>query len=715
MGRRRRVPHRHRRARPQGPAGRRGARRHPARVGRPPTARCSAQAWDDLDITYDDYIRTTEPRHRAAVQEFLQRVYDAGDIELDSYEGLYCVGCELYYKEDELDDGHRCPIHGTPGRARHRGELLLPALALRGPSARSTTPSIPRRCSRRASATRCSASSSRACQDFSISRTSISWGIPLPWDDRHVAYVWFDALINYCTAVGYPDDRARFDRYWPVELPPHRQGHPPPARGVLARDAHGRGRGSRRRCVFAHGYLLVGGEKMSKTRLNQIAPADLVAEFGVDGFRYHFLVDQRFGPDGDFCYEAMVARYNADLANNFGNLANRVLNMAVNYCGGVVPDTRADGPLVQQAADAFAALTGAPRRARLRERLRRGVGSHPRHERLHRGPAAVGAQQGGRHRRGRGGARRLPGGAADRGAAGVADDPPGRGELWRRLGPARHARRTSACPRPPPGACSRPGRRWRRAHPCSPGSSPARPTNDPLGRQPLPPRDGSPRPGPTRRPRRGPARPGSSAWSAWAPTWRPRATRSSSPIATPTCGPPSASTRTTRRASPTEWGQLEMLAGTPSSSSRSARPASTSTTSTHRPDEQETAFRCADPPRAPARPRARDPHARRVGRHVPRARRRRACRARTVFHCFTGGPAEAERALDARRVPVVQRHRVVQERRRRARRRAPRRRSTALLVETDAPYLAPVPHRGQAERARVGRRRRARAGRGHGA
>ena len=90
-------------------------------------------------------------------------------------------------------------------------------------------------------------------------------------------------------------------------------------------------------CVFAHGYLLVGGEKMSKTSLNQIAPADLVAEFGIDGFRYHFLTDQRFGPDGDFSYEGMVARYNADLANNFGNLANRVLNMAVNYCGGVVP------------------------------------------------------------------------------------------------------------------------------------------------------------------------------------------------------------------------------------------------------------------------------------------------------------------------------------------------------------------------------------------
>jgi methionyl-tRNA synthetase len=111
--------------------------------------------------------------------------------------------------------------------------------------------------------------------------------------------------------------------------------------------------------VFTHGYLLVGGEKMSKTRLNQIVPADLVEEFGSDGLRYHFLADQRFGPDGDFSYEALVARYNADLANNFGNLATRVLNMAVNYCDGVVPATRANGPLAEAAARAFAGITDA--------------------------------------------------------------------------------------------------------------------------------------------------------------------------------------------------------------------------------------------------------------------------------------------------------------------------------------------------------------------
>ena len=120
--------------------------------------------------------------------------------------------------------------------------------------------------------------------------------------------------------------------------------------------------------MFAHGWLLVGGEKMSKTQLNQIAPADLVADFGVDGFRYHFMADQRFGPDGDFSYEAMVQRYNADLANNFGNLANRVLNMAVNYCGGVVPDTREDGPLRRRRGGRVRRAVRRDGPARLRDR-----------------------------------------------------------------------------------------------------------------------------------------------------------------------------------------------------------------------------------------------------------------------------------------------------------------------------------------------------------
>jgi methionyl-tRNA synthetase len=315
-----------------------------------------AEAWALLDISNDDFIRTTEPRHHQAVGEFLQRVYDAGDIELSTYEGLYCVSCELYYAEDDLVDGH-CPIHGTPVErvteenyffklSRFEDRLLAHYTehpeAIEPAGKRSEVLGIIK----------------QGLRDFSISRTSISWGVPLPWDTSHVAYVWFDALVNYCTAVGYGKDRARFDRFWPADY--HLVGKDIlrqhavywPAMLMSAGEAPPKH-------VFAHGFLLVGGEKMSKSGAGQIYPADLVAEFGVDGFRYHFLADQRFGPDGDFSYEAMVARYNADLANNFGNLANRVLNMAVNYCDGVVPDARANGPLVDAVVSAFDAQQAA--------------------------------------------------------------------------------------------------------------------------------------------------------------------------------------------------------------------------------------------------------------------------------------------------------------------------------------------------------------------
>jgi methionyl-tRNA synthetase len=308
------------------------------------------EAWELLDIANDDFIRTTEPRHREAVQHFLTVVHDAGDIELGTYEGNYCVSCEAYYAADELVDGN-CPIHGRPVEwmqeenyffklSRYEKRLLdhyerFPD-AVRPESRRNEVLGFIR----------------QGLQDFSISRTSITWGIPIPWDPNHVAYVWFDALINYCTAVGYPNDTERFGRYWPANY--HLVGKDilrfhavywPAMLMAAGLDPPA--------CVFAHGWLLVGGEKMSKTRLNQIAPADLVNVFGVDGFRYHFMADQRFGPDGDFSYEGMVTRYNADLANNFGNLANRVLTMAANYLGGVAPEERGGGPLREQADRSF--------------------------------------------------------------------------------------------------------------------------------------------------------------------------------------------------------------------------------------------------------------------------------------------------------------------------------------------------------------------------
>jgi methionyl-tRNA synthetase len=310
-----------------------------------------------LDLTNTDFIRTTEDRHVEAVQRFLQVVYDNGDIELGTYEGLYCVACEAYYTEDELDPGLLCKIHGRPVehvteenwffKLSRYEQRLLDHYAAHPDAVQPTT-----------RLNEVLGFIKQGLVDFSMSRKSVTWGIPLPWDPGQTSYVWFDALFNYCTGAGYGTDDARFARFWPADyhligkdiLRFHAVYWPAMLMAAgLAPPTH----------VFAHGWLLVGGEKMSKTAANQIAPADLVSEFGVDGFRYHFLRDQHFGPDGDISYEAMVTRYNADLANNFGNLANRVLNMATSYCGGLVPTAREDGPLAGAAAQAFTTLTDA--------------------------------------------------------------------------------------------------------------------------------------------------------------------------------------------------------------------------------------------------------------------------------------------------------------------------------------------------------------------
>jgi methionyl-tRNA synthetase len=310
------------------------------------------EAWDELQITNTDFIRTSEPRHYAAVQAFLQRVYDNGFISAGEYEGLYCVPCEAYYTDDEAPDGN-CPIHDRPLEfvSEHNYFFQLSAFEDRLLEHYAAHPEAVQPESRYNEVI---GFIKQGLQDFSMSRTSINWGIPLPWDPDHVTYVWFDALFNYCTAIGYGTDDARFARWWPADY--HLIGKDILRFHAVYWPAMLMAGGLEPpKCVFAHGWLLVSGEKMSKTRANQILPHDLIPEFGVDGYRYHFMADQRFGPDGDFSYEGMVTRYNADLANNFGNLANRVLNMAVNYCDGVVPATRADGPLRDRAHATFTA------------------------------------------------------------------------------------------------------------------------------------------------------------------------------------------------------------------------------------------------------------------------------------------------------------------------------------------------------------------------
>jgi methionyl-tRNA synthetase len=309
-------------------------------------------AWDELDIAYDEFIRTTEDRHYASVKRFLQTIYDNGDIELRTYEGLYCVPCEAYYAEDEAVDGN-CPIHGRPLELLQEENYFF-LLSRYQQKLLDLYEAHPDAVYPEARRNEVLGFVKGGLQDISVSRTSFDWGVPLPWDPKHVAWVWFDALPNYITAAGYGDDPAAFEKWWPVDY--HLVGKDIIRFHAVYWPAMLMSAGvDVPRHVAAHGWLLVGGEKMSKTRLNQIAPGDLIADFGVDGVRHHFLRDVSFGPDGDFSYEGMVARYNADLANQLGNLFSRVATVVGSKCGGVGPRPQEGSPLQEVAAEAYEA------------------------------------------------------------------------------------------------------------------------------------------------------------------------------------------------------------------------------------------------------------------------------------------------------------------------------------------------------------------------
>ncbi|HMC51531.1 MAG TPA: methionine--tRNA ligase [Acidimicrobiales bacterium] len=308
------------------------------------------EAWRLLEIANDDFIRTTEPRHYLAVQRFLQAVYDNGDIELGTYEGPYCVSCEAYYAESELVDGC-CPVHRIPVRLMKEENYFFKLSRYQDRLLRwyEGRPDAVQPSTKRNEAI---GFIRQGLEDISITRTSLSWGVPVPWDHRHVFYVWYDALINYATAIDYGEDPVRFGMWWPAVhhligkeiLRFHCVWWPAMCMAAGIDPPHR---------IFVHGWLLVGGEKMSKTRLNQIAPSGLVADFGVDGYRYHFLRDQPFGPDGDFSYERMVDRYNADLANNLGNLLSRVTTVVESKCRGTGPAPQDGSPLQTVAAEAY--------------------------------------------------------------------------------------------------------------------------------------------------------------------------------------------------------------------------------------------------------------------------------------------------------------------------------------------------------------------------
>ena len=299
-----------------------------------------------LDVINDDFIRTTQPRHTERVQAFIQRLYDKGEIYAGSYEGPYCVGCEEYKLPGDLVDGTGdfagqkvCAVHGKPVEELSEQNYFfkMSAYADRLLALYEDHPEFVQPASARNEVT---GFIKQGLQDLSISRSTFDWGIPIPWDTSHVLYVWFDALLNYATAVGLestdPVEAAKFARTWPASV--HLVGKDILRFHAVIWPAMLMAAGlPLPTTVFAHGWLLVGGEKMSKSKLTGISPDVIIDHFGSDAFRYYFMRAIPFGTDGSFSWEDLAARYNAELANGLGNLASRVAAMVAKNFGGSLP------------------------------------------------------------------------------------------------------------------------------------------------------------------------------------------------------------------------------------------------------------------------------------------------------------------------------------------------------------------------------------------
>lgn len=295
-----------------------------------------AQAWEVLGISHDDFIRTTQERHTSVVRQVLQKVHDRGDIYYDEYEGLYCVGCERFLTEKELVDG-KCPTHHTPPEARREGNYFFRMEKYRAWLIEyiQTYPDFIQPEGYRNEVL---GMLRESIGDLSISRpkTRVPWGITLPWDDTHVTYVWFDALLNYVSALGYPAGE-RFARYWPHTW--HLIG-----KDILKTHAVFWPTMLKSAGIPLYQRLLVGGyllgpdgRKMSKSLGNVVDPFALSEKYGRDALRYFLLRELPYGQDGAVGEKGLVERYNADLANDLGNLVARVRALLLRHLDGVIP------------------------------------------------------------------------------------------------------------------------------------------------------------------------------------------------------------------------------------------------------------------------------------------------------------------------------------------------------------------------------------------
>ena len=316
-------------------------------------ARQFREVWAALGISNDDFIQTSEARHHIGCRKFIQAVFDAGDIFKKAYTGLYCDGCEAFKTEKEIVDGH-CPNHpnGTLRPVEEENYFFrLSAFEDRLLTHYDAHPDFIQPESRRNEVVNVVKS---GLQDVSISRKGFTWGIPVPFDGEQTIYVWFDALLNYITAIGYGTDEARFQATWPADV------------HVIGKDI------TRFHCalwpamlmsaglplpkrVFGHGFVYRKDEstgelqKLSKSLGNAVEPMDLIETFSSEGFRYYFMSQCPFGGDGEFSFERFAETYNAGLANNLGNFYSRTLTMPVKYFGGTLESSGAIDPTAWRA------------------------------------------------------------------------------------------------------------------------------------------------------------------------------------------------------------------------------------------------------------------------------------------------------------------------------------------------------------------------------
>jgi methionyl-tRNA synthetase len=297
-----------------------------------------------LEATNDFFIRTSDPEHVKRVQHVLQRVYDNGYVHEGLYEGWYCPRCADFKVENEIEEGNRCPIHHIV-LERHSEENYFFALSAFQERLEQLYADKPDFVAPRVRYNEALSFIKSGLQDISLSRAQLTWGVPVPWDPSHVFYVWFDALLNYYTALGFARDGEDLtDRFWPATC--HVIGKDIlrfhtvfwPAM-LMAADL------PLPEQVFVHGYLLMDGEKMSKSLGNVLDPFEIIDRFGTDALRYYVLRDVTFGEDGSVSTAAFEQRYETELANELGNLASRTLAMVARYRDGHVPDVDVDPDL----------------------------------------------------------------------------------------------------------------------------------------------------------------------------------------------------------------------------------------------------------------------------------------------------------------------------------------------------------------------------------